>query len=149
MLKTLSSYKRSASGFSHTIIRGTYPLHSLIGCLSPPHAYHEAHSPQLRSNDDSIRIEAAHVVASLASSEDALSVLLDQDAPHAFLVAVSYLQPTDSVALRSAIIRGLRSLIMAMADIAGPSQWGLKSAKSRIQNKAKDGMSYLFQVCGS
>ncbi|XP_006457243.1 hypothetical protein AGABI2DRAFT_188882 [Agaricus bisporus var. bisporus H97] len=121
-------------------------IQTLIGCLSPPHAYHEAHSPQLRSNDDSIRIEAAHVVASLASSEDALSVLLDQDAPHAFLVAVSYLQPTDSVALRSAIIRGLRSLIMAMADIAGPSQWGLKSAKSRIQNKAKDGMSYLFQA---
>lgn len=119
----------------------------MIGCLNPPHAYHDVHRPQLRSSDDSIRIEAAHVVASLAGSEDALSVLLDHEAPRAFLVAISYLQPTDSVALRSAIIRGLRSLIMALADIAGPSQWGLNSVKSRIQNRAKDGLGYLFQVC--
>jgi hypothetical protein len=139
-------YKRSLSDCS--ITRGAYSFHSLIGCLNPPHTYHEAHRPQLRGNDDLIRIEAAHVIASLAGSEDALSVLLDLEAPRAFLLAISYLQPSDPVALRSTIIRGLRSLVIAMADIAGPSQWGLKSAKSRNQNRAKDGLSYLFQVSG-
>lgn len=37
---------------------------------------------------------------------------------------------------------------MAMADIAGPSQWGLKATKSKIQSRAKDGLNYLFQVRG-
>ncbi|KAJ3568008.1 hypothetical protein NP233_g5999 [Leucocoprinus birnbaumii] len=120
-------------------------IQTLIACLNP-HPYHEPHESSPRAEDDALRIEAAHVIASLASSEDALATLLDHEAPHAFLVAVSYLQPTDSISLRSAIVRGLRSLTMAMADIAGPSQWGLKSNKSKIRNRAKDGLSYLFQT---
>jgi hypothetical protein len=122
---------------------------SLIACLNPPRThptYHESLGTSPRTQDDSIQIEAAQVIASLASSEEALSTLLDHEASHAFLVAISYLQPTDSISLRSAILRGLRSLSAAMADFAGPSQWGLKTKKSKIRNRAKDGLNYLFQV---
>ncbi len=121
----------------------------MIACLNPlpSHStYHDPHATHFRPQDDPIRIEAAHVIASLASSEEALSTLLDHEAPHAFLVAISYLQPTDSVALRSAIVRGLKSLTTALADVAGPSQWGLKATQSKIRGRVKDCLNYLFQV---
>ncbi|KAF5346730.1 hypothetical protein D9756_010404 [Leucocoprinus leucothites] len=124
-------------------------IQTLIACLNPPHPhslYHEPHDTSPLAQDDAIRIEAAHVIASLAGSEEALSTLLDHEAPHAFLVAISYLQPADSISLRSAIVRGLKSLAIAMADIAGPSQWGLRTKKSKICNRAKDGLNYLFQT---
>lgn len=122
---------------------------SLIACLNPPHAcsaFLGPHDNASRQEDDTIRIEAAHVIASLAGSEEALSTLLDHEAPHAFLVAISYFEPGSSTSLRSAIVRGLKSLTIAMADIAGPSQWGLKPNKSKIRSRTKDGLNYLFQV---
>ena len=121
----------------------------MIACLNPPHAcsaFLGPHDNTSRQEDDAIRIEAAHIIASLASSEEALSTLLDHEAPHAFLVAISYFEPGSSTSLRSAIVRGLKSLTIAMADIAGPSQWGLKPNKSKIRNRTKDGLNYLFQV---
>ncbi|KXN82010.1 O-methylsterigmatocystin oxidoreductase [Leucoagaricus sp. SymC.cos] len=124
-------------------------IQTLIACLNPPHihpTYPEPHESTSWAQEDSIRIEAAHVIASLASSEEALSTLLDHEAPHAFLVAISYLQPSDPISLRSAIIRGLRSLIIAMADLSGPSQWGLMTHKSKVRNQTKDGLNYLFQI---
>ncbi|KAL9708624.1 hypothetical protein Ac2012v2_008173 [Leucoagaricus gongylophorus] len=124
-------------------------IQSLIACLNPPHAcsaFLEPHNNTSRPEDDAIRIEAAHVIASLAGSEEALSALLDHEAPHAFLVAISYFEPGSSTTLRSAIVRGLKSLAIAMANIAGPSQWGLKSNKSKIRNRTKDGLNYLFQT---
>jgi len=141
----IQSYVRHIVSFHLCLCRS-----SLVACLNPPHAcsaFLEPHNNTSRPEDDAIRIEAAHVIASLAGSEEALSALLDHEAPHAFLVAISYFEPGSSTTLRSAIVRGLKSLAIAMANIAGPSQWGLKSNKSKIRNRTKDGLNYLFQVC--
>ncbi|KAJ7036154.1 ARM repeat-containing protein [Mycena alexandri] len=110
----------------------------LVQCLNDP--------PPTDPREDDLRIEAAHVVASISyGSEAVLGTLLRCDAPRAFLYAVSKFVPDDTAALRSAFARGLRALAIAVADTVGPSQWGLREERSSIKNDAEAALDYLFQ----
>lgn len=115
---------------------------------------------------DDIRIEAAHVIASLSygmynlqyqsltsllyvsylGSLDALRTLLQFNAPQAFLFAISLFQPSDSPKLKSAFARALRALAVAIAEVVGPPQWGLHDNSPDIRTEAKAALDYLFQV---
>ncbi|KAJ7904209.1 ARM repeat-containing protein [Mycena leptocephala] len=104
-------------------------------------------SPPTDSREDDIRIEAAHVIASISyGSEQVLGTLLRCDAPRAFLYAISKFGPDDTASLRSAVARGLRALAMAIADTVGPSQWGLREERATIKNDAEAALDYLFQA---
>ncbi|KAG5340698.1 hypothetical protein C0989_000741, partial [Termitomyces sp. Mn162] len=73
-----------------------------------------------------VRIEAAHVVASLSyGSDDALLALLRAHAHHALLYALANFTKNDLPPLRAAFARALRALAASVADAVGPSQWGL------------------------
>ncbi|KAI0929233.1 hypothetical protein AcW1_006226 [Taiwanofungus camphoratus] len=96
---------------------------------------------------DDIRIEAAHVIASLSyGSLDALRTLLQFNAPQAFLFAISLFQPSDSPKLKSAFARALRALAVAIAEVVGPPQWGLHDNSPDIRTEAKAALDYLFQL---
>ncbi|KAI0362524.1 ARM repeat-containing protein [Trametes cingulata] len=115
----------------------------LIECINDP--------PRNASESDSasteIRIEAAHIIASLSyGSPEALRTLLRLDALRALLYAVSTFQPSDKPALRAALTRALRALAAAIADAVGPSQWGLSAGVPDVRPEAKVALDYLFQV---
>lgn len=83
-------------------------------------------------------------------SSDALRTLLRLNASQALLYAVSRFQPADGTPLRAAITRALRALAAAIAEVVGPSQWGISSTVSDLRPEAKVALEYLFQVsrCG-
>jgi len=113
-----------------------------------------------------LRIEAAHVIASLsygcsyefthkvdilmtvylAGSEEALAALLRGNAHHALLYALSHFSSTDSAALRTAFSRALRALTSSLADVAGPSLWGLRPEAGAVRGVAQQALESLFQV---
>lgn len=102
----------------------------------------------LNSHDD-IRVEAAHVISSLSyGSPQALSTLLAAGAHHAILYAISRLEPTDSLLLRAAFARALRAVTVSIADVVGPSQWGLSPDYSNdlVQNDAKRALDVIFHT---
>ncbi|KAJ7774691.1 ARM repeat-containing protein [Mycena olivaceomarginata] len=97
--------------------------------------------------EEDLRIEAAHVIASISyGSEAVLGTLLRCDAPRAFLYAISMLGTDDTAALRAAFARGLRALAIAIADTVGPSQWGLREERASIKKEAEAALDYLFQA---
>jgi armadillo repeat-containing protein 8 len=130
----------------------------LVECLNrPPNAQ--------ESTTDDIRIEAAHVISSisygidspeqstinlsltlLSGSEEAVHSLLQADALRSFLYAISRISPSDTASLKYALARGLRALTSAIADIVGPSQWGLGGDVSDMRSEAKEALDYIFQV---
>ncbi|KAJ7747843.1 ARM repeat-containing protein [Mycena metata] len=131
-------------------------IQNLVQCLNDP-------APTDPREDD-LRIEAAHVVASISygcfkchqrgdrailtcylGSEAVLGTLLRFEAPRAFLYAISKFVPEDTATLRSAFARGFRALAIAVADTVGPSQWGLREERSSIKNDAEAALDYLFQ----
>lgn len=96
---------------------------------------------------EEIAIEAAHIIASVAyGTEDALASLLRADALRAILFALSRLPHSDAHTLRAALTRALRALSAALADIVGPSQWGLRPDSSILRNDAAIALDVLFQV---
>ncbi|KAL0946370.1 hypothetical protein HGRIS_012601 [Hohenbuehelia grisea] len=118
-------------------------VRTLIECLN--------HSPSVldepQGSKDDIRIEAAHIISSLSyGSEEALSSLLRADTLRACLFAINQFQPSDPSNLKAAIARALRSLAVAIADVVGPSQWGLRAEIHTIRNEAKAALEPLFQV---
>ncbi|KAF8881879.1 hypothetical protein BD779DRAFT_1675220 [Infundibulicybe gibba] len=119
-------------------------VRSLVDCLNRP-PLPAQYEPQ--GSQDDIRIEAAHVISSLSyGSEDALASLLRSDAPRAFLYAILNFKPTDSATLRSAFARALRALAVSIADVVGPSQWGLRPDRSLIRSEANAALEYLFEI---
>jgi hypothetical protein len=44
------------------------------------------------------------------------------------------------------ITRGLKTLAVAITDIAGPSQWGMRDEVWDVPNEAKAALDYLFTV---
>ncbi|KAI0723864.1 ARM repeat-containing protein [Cerioporus squamosus] len=114
----------------------------LVECINDPPT-----SPgEPEGSKTSLRIEAAHILASLSyGSPDALRTLLRLNASQALLYAVSTFQPTDSIPLKAAITRALRALAAAIADTVGPSQWGLSPAVSDLRPEAKAALDYFFQ----
>ncbi|KAH9945789.1 ARM repeat-containing protein [Epithele typhae] len=106
------------------------------------------HCPRIKAevSTTDVRIEAAHIIASLSyGSPDAFRTLLRVNALQALLYAVSAFGPSDSAALRGALARALRALSCAIADVVGPSQWGIAPSVSDMRAEAKAAVDYLFQ----
>ncbi|KAG2024027.1 BSP2p, variant 2 [Coprinopsis cinerea AmutBmut pab1-1] len=93
-----------------------------------------------------MRIEAAHIVASLAYGSDAtLGALLRNDAPRALLFAISNFKPQDPITLRSAFARALKTICASLADIVGPPLYGIPpDEKSEILAEAKEALARIF-----
>ncbi|KAF8163814.1 armadillo-type protein [Crassisporium funariophilum] len=145
---SLKKYKNSVIGnpvAKLKLVRDEHFIATLIDCLNPPNI-ETPHSQSSKSSQDALRIEAAHVLASLSyGSEEALSTLLRANSHHAFLYAISQFTPADPPALRAAFSRALRALAASIADIIGPSLWGLKPDDSIIRNEAQGALEYLLQ----
>ncbi|KAM5532328.1 hypothetical protein V8D89_014007 [Ganoderma adspersum] len=93
-----------------------------------------------------IRVEASHIIASLSyGSPDALQTLLRLNTPQALLYAISTFPTSESAALKAALARALRAVAAAIADVVGPSQWGLATSVSDLRAEAKAALDYLFQ----
>ncbi|EPQ57852.1 ARM repeat-containing protein [Gloeophyllum trabeum ATCC 11539] len=118
-------------------------INALVDCVEPTASY----DPRYADTPEDLRIEAAQVISSLAyGPEAALKNLLRFQAHQAFVCAVSNLQPTDSPALKAALARGLRVLGSSIADVVGPSMWGIRAEKSEARGEAKVALEYLFQA---
>jgi hypothetical protein len=79
-------------------------------------------------------------------SEEALSTLLRANTHHAIFFAISHFTKADPPLLRAAFSRALRALAASIADIVGPSLWGLKPDNSIVRNDAQQALQYFFQV---
>jgi armadillo repeat-containing protein 8 len=79
-------------------------------------------------------------------SEEALSTLLRANTHHAIFYAISHFTKADSPLLRAAFSRALRALATSIADIVGPSLWGLKKDNSIVRDDAQQALQYFFQV---
>ncbi|KAK7042068.1 ARM repeat-containing protein [Favolaschia claudopus] len=114
-------------------------IQNLVQCLNDP--------PPADPRGEDIRIEAAHVIASVSyGSEVVLGTLLRCDAPRAFLYAISKFNDHDTSSFRSAFARGFRALAIAIADTVGPSQWGLREERTTIKDEAEAALDFLFQI---
>ncbi|KAH7908768.1 armadillo-type protein [Hygrophoropsis aurantiaca] len=118
-------------------------IHSLVSCLNhPPPSFGEAQGSQ-----DDIRIEAAHVIASISyGSEEALISLLRANALQAFIEALSTVKPLDPPGLKPAFARGLKRLSAAVADVVGPSQLGLRTWSAQLRAEAQAALNYLLEA---
>ncbi|KAG9226457.1 hypothetical protein CCMSSC00406_0003336 [Pleurotus cornucopiae] len=119
-----------------TLARDERFVQTLVQCLNQP----APPSDRASGSQDDIRIEAAHVLSSLSYG----IVLLNARAVEACLHAISCLQPHDSNGLKSAFSRSLRSLATAVAEVVGPSQWGLRPEGSSVRDAARDALECFF-----
>ncbi|KAG6334987.1 hypothetical protein ID866_4101 [Astraeus odoratus] len=102
-----------------SLARDTAFVHSLVSCLNYP-APTVVGEPQ--GSQDDIRIEAVHVISSLAyGSETTLSSLLRANTHQEIVRALANPFTVDSPLLKAALARGLRVLASAIADVVGPS----------------------------
>ena len=53
---------------------------------------------------------------------------------------------TEPPSLKAALSRGLRVITTALADVVGPSEWGLQLRIPDSQSDAKDTLDTLFEV---
>ncbi|KAJ3492991.1 hypothetical protein NLJ89_g11120 [Agrocybe chaxingu] len=128
------------------IVQDELFVSTLIDCLNPPND-DVPPSPSSKSAQDLLRIEAAHVVASLSyGSEEALGTLLRANTHHALLYAVSRFTKADGVALRAAFSRALRTLASSLAEVVGPSLWGLRPETSIIRSEAQQALDQIFLI---
>ncbi|KZP08740.1 ARM repeat-containing protein [Athelia psychrophila] len=105
-----------------------------------------------------VRIEAAHVIASISyGSLPALHALLAASAPQALLFALSPLStPTPTPAptqphptsLIAALARALRALAAATADAVGPGLWGLVTHPPSAAPARAAARIALEELCG-
>ncbi|KAG8961672.1 hypothetical protein FRC03_005080 [Tulasnella sp. 419] len=97
---------------------------------------------------EKIRIEAAHVVSSLAyDSASGTLELLRYSSLQALLHAILHLQPDDSFELRLALCRALKSIVVSCAEIVGPSLWGLgREYDPDTKEAARSALEELFQL---
>ncbi|KAJ2911318.1 hypothetical protein MD484_g9096, partial [Candolleomyces efflorescens] len=98
-----------------------------------------------------VKVEAAQIVASLSyGSEIALSALFKLNTSYVFVFALSKLFPEGSITLRAAYSRALRALVLCIADVVGPSEYGLRPetpASLRLDTKeALDGMFTVRRI---
>ncbi|TFK23714.1 ARM repeat-containing protein [Coprinopsis marcescibilis] len=95
-----------------------------------------------------MRVEAAHIISSLAyGPESTLGCLLQHDAPRALIFAISNFTPQDSVALRSAFVRALKTVSVGLADIVGPPLYGIPvTERSSILVEAKEALGQILNV---
>ncbi|RXW17757.1 hypothetical protein EST38_g8091 [Candolleomyces aberdarensis] len=97
---------------------------------------------------EDIKTEAAHIVASLSyGSELALSTLLKLNTPYVFVFALSKVSADGSAALRAAYARALRALVSSIADVVGPSEYGLRpETPSSLRLETKEALDGMFTV---
>jgi hypothetical protein len=81
-----------------------------------------------------------------SGSQDALKVMLRAGAPQAFLVALSRFHSSDSLALRCASARAIRTLGIAIAEAVGHPLWGLRPENPEIRDEATAALDHIFQV---
>ncbi|KAK7472436.1 hypothetical protein VKT23_000551 [Stygiomarasmius scandens] len=90
-----------------------------------------------------LRIDAAHILASISYGDhNTLASLLHADTLRALLFAISDTQ--DAPALR-AFSRALRSIAQAVADVVGPSRWGLGKELADM-DEARVVLDSLFHI---
>ncbi|KAF6760995.1 hypothetical protein DFP72DRAFT_1042425 [Ephemerocybe angulata] len=93
-----------------------------------------------------IKVEAVHIVASLSyGSESALETLLRLQTPRILIFALSQFTPTDPLPLRSAYARALRAIVASVAEIVGPSEYGLRpETTGPMQIETKEALGLIF-----
>ncbi|KAG2368491.1 armadillo-type protein [Suillus spraguei] len=141
-LKTLKNSVIGNPAAKLALAQDTALIQLLVNCLNHPQT---SYADTQGSHND-IRIESAHVIASISyGSEVALVSLIHANALHAFLLALSNMKPHDPVQLKYALARGLRVLSTAIADVVGPSQLGLRTWSPDLRSEAKVALDYLFE----
>lgn len=122
------------------------------------------------SHVDQCRIEAAHIIASLAHGElcntanaaylslshffpapgprDAVLGLLEANVPNLLLQCLSRPEHINASAnpVRAAIARALRAVYVAVADCAGPALWGLGDDCKEFCSEIRATLDCMFQV---
>lgn len=155
----MRSYRCGCDKLCHVPIPND-KIRRLVHCINEPGPYLDP----AQSSQDDIRIEAAHVIASLSygierlviihlylltlvvGSSEALKGLLAANAVQAFLFAIANFQPSDTPALRAAFARALRALAVAVADAVGPPMGGLQTHPSEARDEATVALNNLFEV---
>jgi hypothetical protein len=84
-----------------------------------------------------------------AGSEESLAILLRGDTHNALIYALSHLSSANPFTLRAAFARALRAFMSSLADVVGPSLWGLRAEPLTIGSEAQQAVDYLFQVFSS
>ncbi|KAJ2929905.1 hypothetical protein H1R20_g7191, partial [Candolleomyces eurysporus] len=97
---------------------------------------------------EDIKTEAAHIVASLSyGSELALSTLLKLNTPYVLVFALSRVSADGPAALRAAYARALRALVSSIADVVGPSEYGLRpETPSSLRLETKEALDGMFAL---
>lgn len=117
-------------------------VHLLVGCLNHPTPC--PGEPQ--GSQDDIRIEAVHVISSLAYGSDAaLSSLLRANALQEIIRALANPAVPNVPLLKAALARGLRVLASAVAEAVGPSNGPLRTYAPELRAEAKAILNYLLQ----
>ncbi|KAF6745225.1 hypothetical protein DFP72DRAFT_1077675 [Ephemerocybe angulata] len=95
-----------------------------------------------------IRVEAAHIIASLSyGSESALEMLLRLQTPRILIFALSQFTPTDPLPLRTALARVLRDIVASVAEIVGPREYGLRpETTGPMQMETKEALGLIFAI---
>lgn len=117
-------------------------IHLLVNCLN--HTAHSTSEPQ--GSKDDIRIEAVHVISSLAYGSDTTLVsLLRANAHQEIIRALANQYALGVPTLKSALARGLRVLAGAIADVVGPSYGPMRTHTPELRAEAKVALDYLFE----
>ncbi|KAL4068184.1 ARM repeat-containing protein [Scleroderma citrinum] len=117
-------------------------IHLLVSCLN--HPAHTTTEPQ--GSKDDIRVEAAHVISSLAyGSDTTLASLLRANAHQEIIRALANPHTIGVLSPKSALSRGLRVLASAIADVVGPSEGPMRTYAPELRAEAKVALNYLFE----
>ncbi|TFL04249.1 armadillo-type protein [Pterulicium gracile] len=116
-------------------------VQTLVQCINQPK------DERISNPKEDIRVEAAHVIASLAyGSDEALASLVRSNALEGLLYALSRLALVDKAVLEPPFLRALKTLTTALADASGSSQYGLRQHTSAIRQEAEEAVDNLFQL---
>lgn len=126
-----------------SLARDSAFIHLLVSCLNRP-TTPSTREPQ--GSQDDIRIEAVHVISSLAyGSEITLSSLLRANAHQEVVRALANPHVLDDHRLKAALARGLRVLANSMADVVGHSHGPIRAYTSEHLAEAKVALNFLFE----
>ncbi|KAI6124717.1 ARM repeat-containing protein [Pisolithus croceorrhizus] len=126
-----------------SLARDSAFIHLLVSCLNHP-ATLNTREPQ--GSQDDIRIEAVHVISSLAyGSEITLSSLLRTNAHQEVVRALANPHALEVPRLKAALARGLRVLASSMADVVGPSYGPIRAYTPEHRAEAKVALNFLFE----
>lgn len=93
-----------------------------------------------------VQLKCVGLTATLGSPE-AVGALLAADTHSALLSALSALAPNDPLALKLSITKAFKTIVVACADIIGPSLWGLsEELEISYADPARVTLDQAFQV---